>query len=313
MQPSSSPTPGRLALMLATRNGARFLDAQLRSVAEQDWADIDIWASDDASTDGTAEILARWSKSWPKGRFCIDKGPDAGFAPNFRHLLADPQVEGDYFGFCDQDDIWLPEKTRVAVEVLRRSGERPALYCARTMVVDEQGKEMYPSPLFTKPPHFTNALVQNIGGGNTMVMNRAAHRLLREAARRADFVSHDWFAYMMVTGAGGDVTYSAIPHVLYRQHDGNAVGSNMGLRARLIRLRMAMEGRFVGWNDIHIRALRACADLLTPESRATLELFAKARTGNLSQRLGNLKRSGVFRQTRAGQISLFAACVLGKL
>lgn len=298
---------------MATCQGERFIDEQLRSIEEQDWAEIDIWASDDCSTDGTVAALQRWQKRWTRGRFTILKGPDRGFADNFRSLLANPDIEADYVCFCDQDDIWLADKTRAAANVLSRSGDRPALYCARTIIADETGHELLRSPLFRRPPEFANALVQSIGGGNTMVMNRAAHRMLKEAARRTGFVSHDWFSYLIVAGAGGDVTYSETPHVRYRQHPGNLVGSNHSTRAQLKRLLAAFSGRFSRWNEDNVAALVACLDMLTPTAKETLEVFRKARSGPMLERLANLRKSGVYRQSALGQVSLYAAGLLGKL
>jgi glycosyltransferase involved in cell wall biosynthesis len=304
---------GKLAVLLATYNGARFLDAQLRSVIAQDWPAIDVFASDDSSSDGTPELLLSWQKIWNKGAFSITTGPRLGFAGNFRKLLADSDVDADYVAFCDQDDIWLSPKTRVAVAAIDEHGSRPALYCARTTITDADDREVSLSTLFRRTPDFANALVQSIGGGNTMVMNRPAYELLREAARRTGFVSHDWFAYLIIAGAGGKVIYSETPHVRYRQHDANLIGSNLGLQARINRARFALSGRYIGWNNLNMSALAACRDLLTPDSAAKFDHFCRARDGNLPQRIVNLWRSGVYRQTTIGQLSLYLAGLLGKL
>lgn len=304
---------GRLAVLMATCNGARFIDEQLRSVGQQSWPAIDIWASDDGSTDETPNALERWAVYWSKGNFTRLPGPGRGFAANFRSLLVNPDVDADYVAFCDQDDVWLADKTRAAVAALEPHGCRPALYCARTIITDADGRELSRSTLFRRPPDFANALVQSIGGGNTMVFNRAAYELVRKAAVRTGFVSHDWFAYLIVTGAGGRVTYDETPHVRYRQHGRNLVGSNQGWGARFNRIRAAFGGRFTLWNDDNVAALDACRDLLTPAAAAIFDRFREARTGPLPGRLVNLWRSGVYRQTALGQVSLYAAGLLGKL
>lgn len=303
----------RLAVLMATFNGARFIDEQLRTIDQQIWPAIDVWASDDGSTDGTLNALERWTAYWSKGSFTRLSGPGRGFADNFRALLTNQQVDADYVAFCDQDDVWLPEKTRFAADALAPQGQRPAVLFARTINTDAEGKELSRSPLFRRPPDFANALVQSIGGGNTMVLNRAAHQLLREAATRTGFVSHDWFAYLIVAGAGGHVTYSATPHVLYRQHGENLVGANSGLGARLSRVQAAFGGRFTRWNDANLAALDACRDLLTPTAAEMVDRFREARVAPLPARLAKLRRSGVYRQTTLGQLSLYAAGLLGKL
>lgn len=304
---------GRLAVLLATFDGGRFLDAQLQSVATQEWPAIDVFASDDDSTDDTPAKLMHWQARWPKGNFVVSAAPRRGFAGNFRWLLVNSEVNADYIAFCDQDDIWLRDKTSAAVEALSRYADRPALYCARTLITDIDDHEVTMSPRFRQTPEFANALVQSISGGNTMVMNRAAHALVREGARRTDFVSHDWFSYLLVTGAGGKVIFSDTPHVRYRQHGGNLVGANRGLGATLKRLRFALAGRFVGWIDHNMQAVTACRDLLTPEALATFDEFRAARLGSPLQRLGKLRRSGVYRQGAMGQMSLYIAGLMGKL
>jgi glycosyltransferase involved in cell wall biosynthesis len=304
---------GKLAVLLATFDGARFLDAQLQSVAAQEWPAIDVFASDDDSHDETPRKLMSWQARWRKGHFVVSAAPRRGFAGNFRWLLVNSEVNAEYVAFCDQDDIWLRDKTSAAVAALAPYSDRPALYCARTLITDTDDHEVTMSPRFRRTPEFSNALVQSISGGNTMVMNRAAHALVREGARRTDFVSHDWFSYLLVTGAGGKVIFSDVPHVRYRQHGGNLVGANRGLGATLKRLRFALGGRFVDWIDHNMHAVAACRDLLTPEALAIYDEFRAARRGSPLERLGKLRRSGVYRQGAVGQMSLYIAGLMGKL
>lgn len=313
IEADSADTRDTLAVLLATYQGARFLDEQLKSVEGQAWPAIDVFASDDSSTDDTLERLVGWQSRWRRGRFVLSSAPRRGFAGNFRWLLINSEVDAEYVAFCDQDDVWLADKTKAAAAALSPFADRPALYCARTLITDVDDHELSMSPRFLQTPQFANALVQSISGGNTMVMNRAAHALVREGARRTDFVSHDWFSYLLVSGAGGKVIYSDIPHVRYRQHGRNLVGANRGFGATLRRLKFAMGGRFVGWIDHNMRAMAACRDLLTPEAQGVFDRFRDSRTGSPVQRLINLRRSGVYRQTPMGQVSLYVAGLMGKL
>lgn len=311
-RPTGRPT-GRLTVLMATWNGARFLDRQLDSIEAQDWPEIDLVISDDGSTDATRDVLAARQRSWSKGRIEVVDGPGAGFAENFRSLVARDYPGADYIAFSDQDDVWLLDKCRTAIAQLSRSGDRPALFSSRTQIISEAGTMLGLSPDFARPPSFANALVQSIAGGNTMVLNRAAQRLIAEGARRTGFVSHDWFCYLMVSGTGGDVTFCRDPLVQYRQHGENLVGANTGWRARAERLAAALGGRFTRWNLANLAAMDAVADLLTPDARETMAAFRAARTAPLPHRLALLRQSGVYRQTRFGQLSLGLAAVLGKL
>ena len=167
--------------------------------------------------------------------------------------------------------------------------------------------------MFRREPSFRNALVQSLAGGNTMVFNRAARDCLAVASDRTNFVSHDWWSYLLVTGAGGVVQYSTSPLVRYRQHAGNQVGANTSWRARCVRLRLLFRGQFAEWTENNLQGLDRNRDLLTPDAIAALEPFVRARKGNLVSRIRNLRRSGVYRQTLLGTVLLWCAVVFGRM
>jgi hypothetical protein len=144
-----------------------------------------------------------------------------------------------------------------------------------------------------------------------MVLNRVARERLAAASARTGFVSHDWWAYLIVTGAGGIVRYSSVPLVRYRQHPGNQVGANTSWRARWARLMLLFQGQFSDWTDTNLEGLDRNRDLLTPDAIAALELLASARKGNLVACLRNLRRSGVYRQTWTGTVMLWSAVAFG--
>lgn len=287
----------------------------MQSLSDQTWPALDLHVSDDGSTDGTRLFLERHLTSWSKGKTRLLAGPRSGTpAENFRALIVQADEASDYYAFCDQDDIWMPHKLTDAVRVLERlETNRPALHCARTELIDEAGKTIGLSTYFTRPPDFKNAIVQSLAGGNTMVLNRAAFSVLRAASLRTGFVAHDWWAYTLVTGAGGTIIYSDKADTKYRQHEANVTGSNLGWRARLTRLLRVWQGRFRDWNVRNTAALMACEDLLTDSARAVLRDFAGVRDRSLVKRFGSLRRSGVYRQTAGGQLMLYVACAFRRI
>src|SRR5262249_55172891 len=145
-------------------------------------------------------------------------GPNHGPSINFLSLAADARVTGDLFAFCDQDDIWHPDKLARALKWISSTPKDVcALYGSRTCLVDAAGRRFGQAPRFRMRPTFANALVQSIAGANTMVFNQATKRLLEQAGVH-DVVSHDWWAYQLVSGAGGIVHYDAVSSLDYRQH-----------------------------------------------------------------------------------------------
>ncbi|TJV40642.1 MAG: glycosyltransferase family 2 protein [Mesorhizobium sp.] len=304
----------RIAVLMGTKDGAAFIDEQLQSLAMQSHPLVDLWISDDGSVDGTIAIIEAWKPRWAKGRMTLLDGPRQGFAANFRSMILDRRIDADCYAFSDQDDIWEPDRLESAVRWMQGfDAGSPLMFCSRTATMTETGSLVGRSPLFNRPPSFRNALVQSIAGGNTILLNRAARDLLARACARTGFVSHDWWAYLIVTGAGGVVHYDPRPLVRYRQHAANLVGANVSWQARVSRLGRLFKGEFAGWTDLNLAGLAVNRDLLTPDAATCLDLFASGRQGSLFQRLRALRKSGVCRQTLAGTLGLYLAFVLGRI
>lgn len=312
---SGATAPPLVAVLLCTYQGEDFLAVQLNSIARQSHRRWQVWASDDGSSDRTRPILELFRKQWGGTHLNVVTGPRSGFVANFVSQLRNADIRADYFAYADQDDYWEADKFERALAWLETvPRDVPALYMTRTRLIDDEGKDIGYAPLFTaRPPTFANAIVQSIGGGNTMVFNAAARRLIAANTRDAGMVSHDWWAYMLVTGAGGRAFYDAYPGVRYRQHSENLVGSNAGLLARLWRAALVFGGRFKDWSERNVRSLAPVRDLLTPENQRIFDQFAAARSGPLPLRLLALRRSGVHRQGFVDNIGLYVAALFNRL
>lgn len=304
----------QVAILLCTYQGQAYLAEQLESFAAQTCNNWRVWASDDNSQDNTTAILQAYQQKWLPGSLTICCGPAQGVTANFLSLTCNTAIKADYYAYADQDDIWEPDKLERAVQWLKTiPADIPALYCSRTRLVDTRNNEIGFSPLFSKPPSFANALMQNIASGNTMVFNNAARSLLYEAGEKIPVVIHDWWVYMVVTGCGGHVFYDSTPTLRYRQHDSNLIGINATWAARCNRLRSYWQGDFQGWSDRNISCLQSLRHRLSSENLEILEQFTKARTMPLVTRLIYLKKSGVYRQTLNDNLGLIAATIFGKI
>jgi glycosyltransferase involved in cell wall biosynthesis len=310
------PIPGapKLAILLCTYHGQQFLPDQLESIAGQSYTDWKIWASDDGSKDRTRAILDSYKANWGNNKLSVRIGPQNGFVANFLSLACNAHIVADYYAYSDQDDIWDKDKLQRAVDWLASIPTNiPALYCSRTQLVDENNNPIGMSPVFSKPPSFANALMQNVGGGNTMVFNNAARKLLQIAGNDIVVVTHDWWTYMVVSGCGGKVYYDTHPTLRYRQHDSNIVGKGTSWCSRLLRLRKLWEGRLQDWNTRNIHALSRLRPWLTEENRTTLDHFTTARSKSLLPRLIGFARARVYRQTLVSNLVLVAAIVFKKM
>ncbi|WIE48887.1 glycosyltransferase family 2 protein [Pseudomonas sp. GM17] len=304
----------KVAILMCSYNGESFLSEQLESIERQSYRNWTLMVSDDGSQDRTLTILQAYGDRWGSGRLSVAMGPKRGFVANFLSLTCRTDIEADFFAWSDQDDIWGEDKLQVALDWLQTiPAQVPALYCGRTQLVSDSGATVGYSPCFSLPPRFANALVQSIAGGNTMVFNQAARVLIREAGAGVKIPSHDWWAYLLVTGAGGVVYYDPEPKMQYRQHDENLIGSNSGWAASLVRLRMVFQGRFYEWSEQNIHALEAMQHRLCEEHQVTLARFKGARGQTLFRRVLGIRLAGLYRQTFLGNLGLILATLLKKI
>jgi len=297
-------------------NAAANLDAQLRSIAAQDHENWTLIVSDDGSQDGSAGIAQRFAQKVGARRVIVRQGPQQGFAENFLTIVRDFWEPGHCLAFSDHDDVWFPDRLSRGLRALAGvSADSPALYCSRTIITDAALRPLRLSPPRPRAPSFRNALAQNIAAGNTILANPAAARLLHEAAcRKPRIVSHDWWAYQIVTGAGGTILHDDAPTVLYRQHAANQIGANDSARARMRRIGMILSGVYRRWNDVNLSALASAADLLTAENRDLVERFAaiRSRTRGLRSMIA-LRKLRLYRQTPASTAALYLAALFNRL
>lgn len=301
---------------MGTFNGERYIEKQLQSICNQTYKDWDLWISDDGSNDKTLEICRKFQKDQiNEHQVRILNGPRKGFSANFLSLVKRVQSGAEYYCFADQDDIWLKQKIERAIGILQKFDKNtPALYCGRTELINADGVRYSPpklSRLRKCQPSFSNSLAQSLASGNTMVFNNCARGKLLKSLPTINVPSHDWWAYIIISGCGGKVIYDPEPYVLYRQHDRNTIGDNSGLLKLIKRGRKFLKSEYRKYNDENAKALFEHMEVLTDQNKEIYHLFQKARTkghGNLS----SLYKSGVSREGLTN-IGLWLGCLINKI
>lgn len=281
--------PGTVAIALSTFNGARFLDAQLASLANQTHRDWRLVVRDDGSTDRTRVLLAEWFRRDPR-IVALHVGANRGPAASFWDILAHHLPAGvGAFALCDQDDVWFPDKLARAWAALDRAasdrtdptrGAMPRLYCARQTLVDANLTPLGLSPDLRRPIDLRNALVENRAVGCTCVGNGALLAAVQGRPFCPAMRMHDWWLVLLTLALGGAVIADPEPCLFYRQHGGNAIGGRTGgLAGGIARLR-----RGLAWSPAAVRAQAAAlladrAAEITPEAHRLLEAFVRPRQG----------------------------------
>lgn len=220
-----------IAILLATYNGAQYLGEQIDSILAQTNRQWHLYIHDDGSTDGTAAILHRYADSHPDRITLMDYPPQGGAFANFMSLLE--KTETDYYMFCDQDDLWHPDKIEKSLSAMTAREQtakgRPIVVHADLRVVDENGQVlassfwqqagMHPEMFQTFEQRITNVVT-----GCTMLFNqRAKAAALRK--RPAGKPLHDEWVTIRACAEGGMVVPLAEPLIDYRQHTDNTLGA----------------------------------------------------------------------------------------
>ena len=114
-------TTTRISALIPAYNAARFLNEALASVFAQSRPPDEVIVVDDGSTDGTAEVAARWSD-----RIRFERLPHVGVRAARAQLLA--AASGDWIAFLDADDLWLPHKLERQLAVAAAYPEAEMVY-----------------------------------------------------------------------------------------------------------------------------------------------------------------------------------------
>lgn len=108
----------RISIALGTYNGQRFLSEQLDSLRRQTLLPCEVVISDDGSSDGTWELIERFRGQAPFPVRAQRNEENLGWQENFVRTAL--RCEGQWVAFCDQDDVWLPEKLERIAACIRR-------------------------------------------------------------------------------------------------------------------------------------------------------------------------------------------------
>lgn len=249
MQPS-------FAVCLAAHNGTKWLDAQLDSILAQVGVAVKIFVSVDRSTDDTVGLVDRRAARDSRIVRLPYGAHFGGAAPNFFHLLRTVDTSGfDYLSLSDQDDIWLTGKLLRAHEELQRT-EADA-YSSNVVAFWPSGARKL--SVKSQPQVRWDFLFEAAGAGCTYVMRQSLasslQKLLRmESIDLRPIRHHDWFVYAYARANGYRWHIDPRAELLYRQHEENEVGVNMGLRPLMERARRVLNERALAQAVITARA-----------------------------------------------------------
>lgn len=220
-------------ILLSVYNGAQYLEKQLDSLLRQSFVNWRLLVRDDGSRDSSKNILIHYQQAYPE-KITLFFGDNLGATQSFHELLK--RSTALYAMFCDQDDIWFPDKIQLMLQTIKEKEivygkETPILVFSDLVLIDEKDEQFSPSfwdwhKINSNNTSINQLLLENIVTGAASFFNRA----LIEAALPipAEAILHDWWLAQHASLFGLMVPL-AKPTVYYRQHLENVVGcKNLG-------------------------------------------------------------------------------------
>jgi len=245
-------TKPKIAILLSTYNGEKFLAEQLDSILNQSYDNFLIVVRDDGSSDGTVSVLQQYLAENP-GRFHlveqdnINRGASGSFSCLIEYTLskkASLGLDRSYMMFCDQDDIWFNSKIEEQVTAMLQAEEMgmdkerkgsqidkseivPVLIHSDLQVVSEQNSVIAKSfikyqGLEIERNRFQHLVVSNLVTGCTAFINESLAEKAVPVPEKA--IMHDWWLAVVAT-AFGKLIFLDVPLVRYRQHGSNTIGA----------------------------------------------------------------------------------------
>jgi len=281
--PAAAPL---VSILLASRNGARYLPEALRGVEAQTYRPIEIIAVDDGSTDETGRILSAFASSHPN--VLVERAE--GIGPAAARDLAFRRSNGSLIAIHDDDDVSRPERFARQVATFERN---PALGVLGSLadVIDERGERVGPFPVPLAPEAIRKTLRRAPPFVNSSVMMRRSAYVAAGGYRGAFLAAEDYDLWLRVPREF-ELANLAEPLYSWRRHVDSTTARD---RTRMIFFAavaraFADERRATGHDSIERLAAH-------PDPAAFLDQYALA--GRLAVHFGEaLAREGRAKEAR---------------
>lgn len=209
-----------------------WLKEQLDSLEAQTYPNLRLYIRDDCSPTMPFEAIQALVKD------CIRSFPyyicrnEENLGSNLTFERLTLEAEGEYFAYCDQDDIWLPEKLKVLQKELEGSGA--LLVCSDMYIIDGEGWQVADSITKVRRRHVFHSgygltedlLISNFVTGCTMLVRSDT---AKTAVPFCPYMVHDHYIALYCSKAG-EIRSVMHPLIRYRIHWGNQSGVMAGVR-----------------------------------------------------------------------------------
>ncbi len=265
-----------------------WLAQQLASLNAQSYPRLRLYVRDDCSPTvpfaALRALLAACITAFP---YTVARNErNLGSTATFERLTG--EAEGDYFAYCDQDDIWLPGKLALSAAQIGSAG----LLCGDVIPIDAQGRRLAdslralrPGLVFREGAGLGGGLIyKNFVIGCTMLVQS---RIAKAALPFARSMVHDHYL-AWYCAQENEIAVASQPLVYYRQHAGNQTGVLTGIVTKEDYLRVHLGGFAARVEELSQRA--------ESEELRQAAAWARARRDNAARARGAVRRLWALRR-----------------
>jgi len=227
-----------ISVVIATYNGSRYIEDQLKSIFCQSVLPAEIILVDDCSTDGTLELAYSIAETSPVPMRVYQNHFNLGFRDNF--LKGASFALSEWISFCDQDDIWRYDKLAKLSKIIFVASD--CLLVSHSSLLIDDRSTIIPGYAGLRQRSTYNTLAADSYiciPGFTITFHRDLLRLanpfknipdyfIHKISSKRHFLSHDKLIPLLANIFGSQ--HHIHEHLAYyRQHNTNLSGSHKPL------------------------------------------------------------------------------------
>ena len=231
----------KVLILLAACNGEKWISKQIETILNQKNVNISLKISIDRSTDKTIEICKKFADGNKNISLEFNSIDNSSAAKNFYRLISKTDFkEYDFIALSDQDDIWLQNKIKYAIDIIEY--ENVDVYSSDALAFwENEDKKIYIKKSYNQKKY--DFYFEAAGPGCTYVLNNKSAIFLQEFILKnyknlKSISQHDWLIYAILRKKNFKWLINDKALILYRQHKNNVFGANYGLKNLFYRINL---------------------------------------------------------------------------
>ena len=206
----------KISVIVTTYNRAHMVGETVDSILNQTFKDFELIIVDNDSTDNTEEVI----KSYKDERIKYFKNQNNGIiAINRNYGIA--KACGEYIAFCDDDDLWYPEKLEKQILELEKDSQI-GLVCNNEIGFDDRGDhgEMIKTRLRDRDFPFESLIWANRISSSTVLVRKAVLDDVGVMDESPEIMTAEDYELWLRIAKNYRVKYIDLPLGKYRTHPG---------------------------------------------------------------------------------------------